>query len=128
MNRRDFSARLAVLGTALPLLSESARAQVKLAEGTNYVRLNTPAPITLPAGKKIEVVFAEVFPSSLKPAVKADQDPPPAVPDRKAAPKTPAKDIKGSKPAESGSGRPAKTGGRGRKAKAAKELASVRAP
>jgi protein dithiol oxidoreductase (disulfide-forming) len=53
MNRRDFSAQLVGLGlgaTALPALAQS-----KPVEGTHYVRLGSPAPISAPAGK-IEVI------------------------------------------------------------------------
>jgi protein dithiol oxidoreductase (disulfide-forming) len=53
MNRRDFSSHLAL---GLSTLSGVAAAQGKPVEGTHYVRLNTPATVTLPAGKKIEVV------------------------------------------------------------------------
>lgn len=55
MNRRHFNHQLgaAAVAAAMPLL---ARAQGAPVEGTHFVRLNTPAPVTLPADKKIEVV------------------------------------------------------------------------
>jgi protein dithiol oxidoreductase (disulfide-forming) len=56
MQRRDFSLQLAT--TALGLaVAGTARAQGAPKEGTHYVKLNTPATVTLPsADKKIEVV------------------------------------------------------------------------
>jgi protein dithiol oxidoreductase (disulfide-forming) len=55
MQRRDFSRTLA--GAALGLTAAGvARAQGAPKEGTHYVRLQTPAAVTLPADKKIEVV------------------------------------------------------------------------
>ena len=55
MQRRDFSQHLAVAGLGLAV-SGLARAQAPK-EGTQYVRLQTPAPVSLPsADKKIEVV------------------------------------------------------------------------
>ena len=55
MNRRRFNLQISAAATAaaLPAL---ARAQGAPVEGTHFVRLNTPAPVTLPADKKIEVV------------------------------------------------------------------------
>ena len=55
MNRRRFNLQLSAAAAAatLPVL---AQAQGNPVEGTHYVRLNTPAPVTLPADKKIEVV------------------------------------------------------------------------
>lgn len=58
MQRRDFSKTLVASGIGAGLgLTGPARAQVKWEEGTHYVRLQTPAPLSLPPGdKKIEVV------------------------------------------------------------------------
>ena len=53
MKRRDFSMQLAGLGIAL---AGSARAQGMPVEGRQYIRLSTPAPTSVPAGKKIEVI------------------------------------------------------------------------
>lgn len=55
MKRRDFSIQLAgsTLGVALAPL---ARAQGGPVEGQQYVKLGTPAAVSLPAGKKVEVV------------------------------------------------------------------------
>ena len=55
MKRREFSATLAVgLGG---LVAGGARAQGTPVEGTNYVRLSQPAPVSLPsADKKVDVV------------------------------------------------------------------------
>lgn len=53
MNRRDFSTHLIGAGAALALAAP-ARAQGPV-EGTHFVRLQTPAPVTAAAGK-IEVV------------------------------------------------------------------------
>ena len=56
MQRRDFSTHLAGAGLALALPS-LAQAQAAFKEGTQYVRLSTAAPVTLPSpDKKIEVV------------------------------------------------------------------------
>lgn len=55
MNRRDFSLRLATASMALTA-APALRAQGGPVEGTHYVKLNTPAPVTVPEGKKIEVV------------------------------------------------------------------------
>ena len=55
MKRRDFSLRLATASMALTA-APALRAQGGPVEGTHYVKLNTPAPVTLPEGKKIEVV------------------------------------------------------------------------
>ena len=55
MKRRDFSLQLAA--TALGFsVANAARAQGTPVEGKNYVKLNTPASVTLAAGKKVEVV------------------------------------------------------------------------
>ncbi len=53
MKRRDFSLQLAGAAWAL---SPLARAQGGPVEGTHFVKLNAPAPVSLPEGKKIEVV------------------------------------------------------------------------
>ena len=55
MNRREFSGQLAGAGLALAA-SGLAQAQGGPVEGTHYVRLQTPAPVTVPANKKLEVV------------------------------------------------------------------------
>ena len=56
MQRRDFSIRLAGAGLGLAAAG-MARAQGAPVEGTHYVRLSTPAPVTLSApDKKIDVV------------------------------------------------------------------------
>jgi len=55
MKRRDFSIQLAGTGLGLALAG-SAQAQGGPVEGQQYVRLSTPAPVTLPADKKVEVV------------------------------------------------------------------------
>ena len=55
MQRRDFSRTLAGAGLGLAVAGV-ARAQGAPVEGTHYVRLNTPAPVTLPPDKKVEVV------------------------------------------------------------------------
>lgn len=55
MKRRDFSIHLAGTGLGLALAG-SAHAQGGPVEGTHYVRLQTAAPTSLPAGKKVEVV------------------------------------------------------------------------
>ena len=59
MKRREFSSTLlaagALAGSAALTLPGSARAQGAPVEGTNYVRLSQPVPITVPAGK-IEVI------------------------------------------------------------------------
>lgn len=54
MNRRDFSLQLAATGLALT--AGTAHAQGAPIEGKHYVRLRQPAPVSLPEGKKIEVV------------------------------------------------------------------------
>jgi len=59
MKRRDFSKQLAGAGLGLAGLSltVAARAQGVPVEGTQFVRLSQPAPVTLPTpDKKIEVV------------------------------------------------------------------------
>jgi thiol:disulfide interchange protein DsbA len=55
MKRRDFSIHLAGTGLALAAAG-TAHAQGAPVEGQQYVRLSTPAPVSLPADKKIEVV------------------------------------------------------------------------
>lgn len=55
MKRRDFSLRLAVGGLGLAGL-DPARAQGGPVEGQHFVRLASPAPVTLPADKKVEVL------------------------------------------------------------------------
>ena len=55
MNRRDFSLQLAATGAVLATAT-AAKAQGGPVEGTHYVKLNTPAPVSLAADKKIEVV------------------------------------------------------------------------
>ena len=56
MKRRDFSIQMAGAGLGLATAG-LARAQGAPVEGTHYVRLSQPAPVTLPsADKKVEVV------------------------------------------------------------------------
>jgi len=55
MNRRDISIHLAGAGLGL-MLAGTASAQGAPIEGQQYVRLSTPAPVSLPADKKIEVI------------------------------------------------------------------------
>ena len=56
MQRRDFSLQLAGAGLGF-VMTGLAHAQVAPKEGTHYVKLSTPAPVTLPSpDKKIEVV------------------------------------------------------------------------
>ncbi len=56
MKRREFTHQLAgVAGLGLGLTG-TALAQGGPVEGTHYVKLQTPAPVSLPAGKKIDVV------------------------------------------------------------------------
>ncbi len=55
MQRRDFSMHMAAGGLALAWQSH-AHAQGAIREGTHYVRLGSPAPVSLPAGKAVEVV------------------------------------------------------------------------
>ena len=56
MQRRDFSRLLAGVGLGLAVAGR-AGAKGAPVEGTHYVKLSTPAPVTLPAPyKKIEVV------------------------------------------------------------------------
>ena len=54
MKRREFTHQLVALGGLG--LSGQVAAQGGPVEGTHYVKLQTPAPVSLPAGKKIEVV------------------------------------------------------------------------
>jgi protein dithiol oxidoreductase (disulfide-forming) len=57
MKRRDFSLQLAGAGLGLALASTSRAQGAAPVEGTHYVRLSTPATVTLPsADKKVEVV------------------------------------------------------------------------
>ncbi len=56
MQRRDFSKQLAATGLGLTLAGTAAAQGAAPREGTHYVKLSTPAPVSLPAGKKIEVV------------------------------------------------------------------------
>jgi protein dithiol oxidoreductase (disulfide-forming) len=59
MNRRDFHLRFASgsFGLAVAAATPAARAQGGAVEGQHYVRLSTPAAVTLPSpDKKIEVV------------------------------------------------------------------------
>jgi thiol:disulfide interchange protein DsbA len=57
MQRRDFSKHIAATGLGLGLAWQgSAQAQGAPREGTHYVKLGSPAPVTLPAGKAVEVV------------------------------------------------------------------------
>jgi thiol:disulfide interchange protein DsbA len=56
MKRRDFSLQLAATGLGLAMAG-TARAQGAPVEGKNYVKLSTPAPVSLPSpDKKVEVV------------------------------------------------------------------------
>ncbi len=56
MKRRDFSLQLAATGLGLGVAGPG-RAQGAPVEGRNYVKLNTPAPVSVAAGdKKVEVV------------------------------------------------------------------------
>jgi thiol:disulfide interchange protein DsbA len=55
MKRREFSVSMAAGGLAL-LGAGGARAQGAPVEGTQYVKLAQPAPVSLPADKKVEVV------------------------------------------------------------------------
>ena len=57
MQRRDFSKRIAAATAGLGLAWQGgAQAQGAPREGTHYVRLGSPAPVTLAAGKAVEVV------------------------------------------------------------------------
>jgi len=59
MKRRDFSIQLATVGAGAGIgmaLPGAAQAQGGPVEGQQYVRLSTPAPVTLAGDKKIEVV------------------------------------------------------------------------
>ncbi|MDP1535062.1 MAG: thiol:disulfide interchange protein DsbA/DsbL [Rubrivivax sp.] len=59
MKRRDFSKQMAAAGLGLGgmVLTPAVLAQGAPVEGTHYVRLSQPAPVTLPtADKKIEVI------------------------------------------------------------------------
>jgi thiol:disulfide interchange protein DsbA len=55
MKRRDFNSFLAAAGLGA-WLPHAAFAQGGPVEGQHYVRLQTPAPVTVPPGKKIEIV------------------------------------------------------------------------
>lgn len=73
MQRRDFSRQLAGVGLGLAVAGR-ASAQGAPVEGTHYVKLSTPAPVTLPTpDKKIEVVefFSYACPhcSALEPLI-----------------------------------------------------------
>jgi thiol:disulfide interchange protein DsbA len=73
MQRRDFSKQLAGVGLGLAVAGR-ASAQGAPVEGTHYVKLSTPAPVTLPSpDKKIEVVefFSYACPhcSALEPLI-----------------------------------------------------------
>jgi thiol:disulfide interchange protein DsbA len=73
MQRRDFSKQLAGVGLGLAVTGR-ASAQGAPVEGTHYVKLSTPAPVTLPSpDKKIEVVefFSYACPhcSALEPLI-----------------------------------------------------------
>ena len=57
MQRRDFSKRIAAATAGLGLAWQGgAQAQGAPREGTHYVRLGSPAPVSLAAGKAVEVV------------------------------------------------------------------------
>jgi thiol:disulfide interchange protein DsbA len=73
MQRRDFSRQLAGVGLGLAVAGR-AGAQGGPVEGTHYVKLSTPAPVTLPSpDKKIDVVefFSYACPhcSALEPLI-----------------------------------------------------------
>jgi len=55
MNRRDFSTQLAAAGLGLASAG-AARAQGAPEEGRHYVKLQTPAPVSLQPSKKVEVL------------------------------------------------------------------------
>ena len=55
MNRRDFSTQLAGAGLALATAG-AARAQGGPVEGKDFTKLQTAAAVSLPAGKKVEVI------------------------------------------------------------------------
>ena len=57
MKRREFSMSLAVGGLGLSAGS-LARAQSVPVAGTQYIRLAQPAPVSLPAGKKVVLLEA----------------------------------------------------------------------
>ena len=58
MKRREFTTHLALAGAGLgaSFACGTARAQAAPVEGQNFVRLSTPAPVTVPADKKFDVV------------------------------------------------------------------------
>jgi protein dithiol oxidoreductase (disulfide-forming) len=57
MQRRDFSKQIAATGLGLGLAWQgTAHAQGAPREGTHYVKLGSPAPVSVPAGKAVEVV------------------------------------------------------------------------
>jgi len=58
MQRRDFTQHLAAAGTGLALATHwpALQAQGLPREGTEFVRLSTPAPVSVNAPKKIDVV------------------------------------------------------------------------
>jgi thiol:disulfide interchange protein DsbA len=72
MNRREFSLQLALAGSITGLALPCARAQGSPVEGTHYLKVSPPAPVSAPAGK-VEVVefFSYGCPHcfSLEPAV-----------------------------------------------------------
>ena len=55
MQRRDFSRQLVGAGLGLAVAG-SARAQGGPVEGTHYVKLSNPLPVSLPPDKKVEVL------------------------------------------------------------------------
>jgi protein dithiol oxidoreductase (disulfide-forming) len=55
MKRRHFPLQLAAAGAALASFGSAARAQGAPVEGTHYVKLSQPAPVSAPAGK-VEIV------------------------------------------------------------------------
>lgn len=55
MKRRDFSLQMASLA-GVSLTSTAALAQGAPVEGQHYTRISPPAPVTLPPGKRVEVV------------------------------------------------------------------------
>ncbi len=55
MKRRDFSFQLAAAGLGLGLAAR-AQAQGAPVEGQQYVKLSSPAPTSVPPGKKVEVI------------------------------------------------------------------------
>ncbi len=74
MQRRDFSRQLVGAGLGLAVAG-SARAQGGPVEGTHYVKLSNPLPVSLPPDKKVEVLefFSYGCPhcSAFEPALEA---------------------------------------------------------